>query len=156
MNIRWLMVLGICLLGISVLGLPLAVGDAVPPVSATDQRGVDFVFTNGTRFLLVATEMASAKSANHKLTEKGAGFLEKYQAAYLMDIHTMPSIARMFALPKLRKYPHRIVLVDSAVTLTNFPSLPGRVTVLTLTSTGHIRKIGYWNPDNEPVADYLE
>lgn len=54
MNIRWLMVLGICLSGISALGLPLAVGDAVPPVSATDQHGMDFVFTNGTRIQKIA------------------------------------------------------------------------------------------------------
>jgi hypothetical protein len=134
----------------------LAVGDAVPLVAAKDQHGKEFTFTNGLQYLLVATEMASAKSANRKLAEQGAGFLEKHQAVYLMDIHTMPSIARLFAFPKLRKYPHRIVLVDSAATLADFPSQPGRVTVLALTPTGHIRKISHWNPDGEPVAGYLE
>jgi hypothetical protein len=69
-----------------------------------------------------------------------------------MDIHTMPSVARFFALPKMRKYPHRIVLVDSAATLAGFPAQPGRVTVLALTPSGRIQKIGWWNPESEPVA----
>ena len=46
-----------------------------------------------------------------------AGFLEKHQAVYVTDSHTMPSVARVFALPKMLKYPQRIVLVKTAVTL---------------------------------------
>jgi hypothetical protein len=153
---RWLIVLGFLLLWLSASAAPLAVGDAVPAFSAKDQFGTDFNSTNGTRFLLVATEMAPARLANQKLAGQGAGYLEKYQAAYLMDIHTMPGIARFFALPKMRKYPQRIVLVDSAETLAAFPTQPGRVTVLALTPAEHIRKISYWDPASEPVAGYLQ
>lgn len=132
---------------------PLAVGDPVPAITANDQNGIKFVFTNGIHFLLVATEMDCAISANQKLAAKGAGFLEKYDAAYLMDIHTMPGIARLFAFPKMRKYPERIVLVDSAQALAAFPAQPGRLTILALTTDGHIKKIGYWNPNDEPVDE---
>jgi hypothetical protein len=131
---------------------PLAVGDAVPAISAKDQHGTEFIFTNQLQFLLVATEMACAKAANQKLAGQGAGFLESHHAAYLMDIHTMPGVARFFALPKMRKYPHRIVLVDSAATLAGFPAQPGRVTVLALTPAGRIQKIGWWNPEREPAS----
>jgi len=153
---RWLITLGFLLLWLSADAAPLAVGDAVPAFSAKDQFGIDFSSTNGVRFLLVATEMASAKLANQKLAGQGAGYLEKNQAAYLMDIHTMPGIARLFALPKMRKYPQRIVLVDSAETLAAFPIQPGRVTVLALTPAGHVRKISYWDPASEPVTGYLQ
>jgi hypothetical protein len=149
---RWLAVLGFCLLGGSAHAAQLTVGDAVPSFSAKDQHGMKFVFTNGTQFLLVAMERACGTSANHKLAEQGAGFLEKHQAVYVMDIHTMPGVARFFALPTMRKYPQRIVLVDSAKTLAWVPVQPGRVTLLTLTSAGRIQKISYWNPDREPVA----
>jgi len=155
MVFRWMVVLGIGLVEISAPASQLAVDDPLPTISAKDQHGAEFVFTNGTKYLLVATEMACAKAANHKLADQGGGFLEKSQAVYLMDIHTMPSIARMFAFPKMRKYPQRIVLVDSAATLADFPTQPGRVTVMALTSAGRIQKISYWNPDNEPVTDYL-
>jgi len=156
MNIRWPVVVVVCLLGISVLATQITVGDAVPSIAAADQHGIPFVLTNGTQYLLVVTEMACAKAANQKLAAQGAGFLEKHQAFYLMDIHTMPSIARVFAFPKLRKYPQRIVLVDSADALASFPSQAGRVTVLALTPSGHIQKITYWNPDSEALAAYLK
>ena len=73
-----------------------------------------------------------------------------------MDIHAMPFVARLFALPAMRKYPQRIVLVDSAETLAWVPVQPGRVTVLALTSAGRIQKISYWNPDGEPAAGFLQ
>jgi hypothetical protein len=156
LSFRWLVVLGFCLLWVSVRAAELAVGDAVPSFSATDQHGMKFVFTNGTQFLLVVTERACGTSANHKLADQGAGFLEKHHAVYVMDIHAMPFVARLFALPTMRKYPQRIVLVDSAETLAWVPVQPGRVTVLTLTQAGRIQKISYWNPDSEPVAGYLQ
>ena len=151
LNFRWLVVLAFCLLGISAHPAELAVGEAVPVISAKDQRGSEFILTTNIQFLLVATEMACATTANHKLAEQGTGFLEKYHAAYVMDIHTMPAVGRMFAFPKMRKYPQRIVLVDSPDTLAAFPVQSGRVTVLALTTTGRIQKISYWNPAQEPV-----
>jgi hypothetical protein len=155
-NFRWLFVAGFCLWSLAACASPLAVGDAVPAFAAKDQFGKEFVFTNSVRFLLFATERASGTSANNKLAEQGAGFLEKHQAVSVMDIHTMPGVARLFALPKMRKYPQRIVLVETAGTLAWVPTQPGRVTALALTSEGRIKKISYWNPDNEPVAGYLQ
>ena len=70
----------------------------VPALAVNDQHGKEFVFTNSVRFLVVATEKACGTAASHKLAEQGAGFLEKHQAVYVMDIHTMPSVARVFAL----------------------------------------------------------
>jgi hypothetical protein len=140
---------------VSTRAAPLAVGDAVPAIVANDQHGTAFQFTNGVRFLLVATEMGCSKAANQKLAAAGAGFLEQHHAAYLVDIHTMPAVARVFALPKLRKYPHRIVLVVTADALAAFPAQPGRVTVLALTPTRRIQKISYWNPAHEPVDGFL-
>jgi hypothetical protein len=150
-----MLALGIFLLCLTANAAPLAVGDAVPVIVANDQHGVPFQFTNGIRFLLVVTEMASAKMANQRLAAAGVGFLEQHHAAYLMDIHTMPAIARFFALPKMRKYPHRIVLVDTADALAAFPVQAGCVTVLALTPTGRVKIISFWNPDHEPVAEFL-
>jgi hypothetical protein len=130
----------------------LAVGDAVPVIKAKDQHGRDFSSTNGVRFLLVVAERGSAKAANQKLTEQGADFLETNRAAYLMDIHAMPAVARWFALPKMRKYPQRIILVDAAATLAGFPRRAGAVTVVELSPAGRVVKISFWNPEHEPVA----
>lgn len=135
---------------------PLAVGDAVPAISAKDQNGKDFVLTTNVQYLLIAREMSCAKTANHKLADQGVGFLEEHHAAYLMDIHTMPAIARMFALPKMRKYPERIVLVDAPDALAWVPVQSERITVLALTPAGRIGKISYWNPVSEPVTGIFQ
>ena len=99
---------------------------------------------------------AKAGRATKSSAELGARFLETNQAAFLMDIHTMPAVARFFALPKMRRYPHRIVLVEAADTLAAFPAQPGRVTVLAFTPAGRIRKISFWDPVHEPAAGVFE
>jgi hypothetical protein len=132
---------------------PLETGGSIPKISARDQHGADYVFTNGTAFLLIALDMESAKAANKKLAEQGAGFLEKHGAVYLMDIHAMPGIARYFALPKMRKYPHRIVLMETADALNWVPAKAGHITILKLTPEGRIKTVSYWQPAAEPAAD---
>lgn len=150
--LRWLLVLVVGSLAFSLQASPLAVGDAVPAIVAKDQFGNPFTLTTNLQFLLVAVEMNSAKMANHKLAEQGSDFLETNRAAYLMDIHTMPAVARWFAFPKLRKYPHKIVLIDSAEGLSAFPMRTNSIAVLKLTSMGRIEKVSYWNPASEAPA----
>lgn len=145
-------VLGILLSCQFATAAPLAVGDAIPAIAAKNQHGAAYTFTNGTAFLLIAVEMDAAKAANQKLTEQGAGFLEKHGAAYLMDIHPMPGIAKVFALPKMRKYPHRIVLIETKGVLNWAPSKPGHVALLALNPEGRVSKISYWNPANESAT----
>jgi hypothetical protein len=154
---HWLvaLVLGAVIAG-SAQAAPLAVGDAVPAFSAKDQFGKDFKFEPGLHFLLLGFDMGASKSANLKLSDLGAGWLEKQNAAYVLDIHTMPGIARVFAFPKMRKYPHRIILGDDANLLAPFPRQDGRITVLVLTPDGKICEIRYWNPATEMLGTVLK
>jgi hypothetical protein len=147
---RWLkaLLLGAALAG-PVHAAELAVGDPVPVFSAKDQFGKEFQLPSGRRFLLLGFEMSASKAANGRLAGLGAGWLEQQHAAYVLDIHTMPAVARFFALPKMRKYPQRIVLGEDEKLLAAFPRKPDRITVLVLTPEGKIQEIRYWNP----VAD---
>jgi len=133
----------------------LKVGDAVPAFSAKDQFGVEFKFAPGLRFLLLGFDMGASRPANLKLADLGAGWLEKHGAAYVLDIHTMPGIARVFALPKMKKYPHRIILGDDAALLAPFPRQEGQITVLTLAPDGKIQEVRYWHPADQPLAPLL-
>lgn len=137
------------------LAAPIEVGGTVPSISAKDQHGKDYVFTNGTAFLLVATDMVGARAANRKLAEQGPGFLEKQGAVYLMDIHPMPGVARLFALPKMRKYPQRIVLIETAGALNWVPAKTNQVTVLKLTPEGRVKQISFWQPDDQSAIEAL-
>jgi hypothetical protein len=156
-TLRWLVLLLLCAAGLcSAQAGPLKVGDAVPVFAAKDQFGKDFKFTPGLHFLLLGFDMAASKSANLKLTDLGAGWLEKHDAAYVLDIHSMPSIARMFAFPKMRKYPHRIILGDDENLLAPFPRQDGKITVLVLTADGKIQEVRYWNPTSEALDAVLK
>ncbi len=147
-----LLVLGILLLSLPTLAAPLEVGGVIPKISAQDQHGAAYTFTNGTAGLLIAMDMESAKAANQKLAAAGAGFLEQHNAVYLMDVHTMPAIGQFFALRKMRKYPQRIVLIETANTMNWVPVKTNHVTILKLTPAGKIAKISYWQPAKDPVT----
>jgi len=113
------------LLAVSAPAGELVVGDAVPPFAAKDQFGKEFKLEPGLHCLMLGFDMNASKEANVKLSELGAGWLEKTNAAYVLDIHTMPAVARFFALPKMRKYLQRIVLGDDAAMLAPFPRQAG-------------------------------
>jgi hypothetical protein len=153
---RWLIVIFFCAAYVlSLAAGELKVGDAVPLFSASDQFGKEFKFQAGLRFLLLGFDMGASKTANLKLADLGSGWLEKQGAVYVLDIHTMPAIARVFALPKLRKYPHRIILAEAESLLAPFPRQPERLTVLVLTPGGKIKEIRFWNPASEALAARL-
>ena len=124
----------------------LTVGEAVPSFAAKDQFGKEFKFTPGLHFLLVGFDMNAGKLANHKFADLGPGWLEQRGAAYVLDIHTMPAVARLFALPKMRKYPQRVVLAETATLLAPFPRQPEKITILELAPDGVIRAIRFWDP----------
>jgi hypothetical protein len=67
----------------------------------------------------------------------------------------MPGIGRTFALPKMRKYVHQIILGDDAALIANFPEQKGKVTVLSL-SGGKVKSITYWTPGTEGVDGFLK
>lgn len=55
----------------------------------------------------------------------------------------------------LKKYAHHIILVDDADLIAKFPQQEGKVTVLKLASV-RIQSISYWNPESEPVDNFLK
>lgn len=135
---------------------PYEPGQTVQSFSATDQHGTPFTFQPAeTRFLLISHDMTTGKKANTALSALGKDHLPGKKAIYLANIHGMPGIGRFFALPKMRKYAHRIILGDDAGLIAKFPKQEGKVTVLKLAS-GRIQSIAYWNPESEPVDNVLK
>ena len=101
-------------------------------------------------------DMDSAKAANQKLAAEGTGFLEKHNAVYLMDVHTMPAVGQFFALRKMRKYPQRIILIETANSMNWVPVKTNHITVLKLTKEGKVQKISYWQPATEAAGDVFK
>ena len=135
---------------------PYSVGSKISPFSANDQHGAAFTFdAKSTRFLLVSFDMETGKKANASLTGLGAAYLPGKKAVYVANIFGMPGIGRMFAIPKMKGYAHRIILGDDANLLTPYPQQPAKVTVLKL-DDGKVSKVSYWDPAAEGVDGYLK
>lgn len=135
---------------------PYQTGDKIKSFSAKDQHEADFTLdTANTRFLLVSLDMETGKKANGVLTTKGAEYLPGKKAIYLANIYGMPGIGRFFALPKMKKYTHRIILGDDEKLMTDFPTQEGKVTVIKIVD-GKVSAISYWDPASQNIDDVLK
>jgi hypothetical protein len=149
--------LAVTLLGSALsLAAPYEAGQRVESFQAKDQHEQAFTLKpTETRFLLVSHDMETGKKANTALTALGKDYLPGKKAVYVANIHGMPGVGRMFALPKMKKYSHRIILGDDAALIARFPQQAGKVTVIAV-ADGKVQSIKYWTPGTDGVNDYLK
>jgi hypothetical protein len=124
----------------------LTVGSAFPKMEGMDQHEKAIGIGPGTQHVVITFTMGMGKKANKYFAEKGASFLEENDLILINDIHGMPAVGRVFALPKMRKYPHRIFLADADGLLEPFPSKEGMATVFDLDDNMNIVAIRFWDP----------
>ena len=138
------------------LAAPYEKSDRVEPFDAKTQHEQAFTFKPAdTRFLLVTHDMDTGKKANGVLTTVGPGNLAKKKVVYLANIHGMPGVGRMFALPKMKKYSHTIILGDDANLIARFPEQAGKVTVLKLAG-GRVVSVSYWDPGVDALDGFVK
>jgi hypothetical protein len=140
----------------SLFAAPYEKGQKVESFQAKDQHDQAFTFKPAeTRFLLVTHDMDTGKKANAVLTTLGKDHLSNNKAIYLANIHGMPGIGRAFALPKMRKYAHRIILGDDAALIARFPVQAGKVSILKLRNS-RVVSIQYWSPGVDALDPLLK
>jgi hypothetical protein len=138
------------------IAAPYEKGQSVGTFQAKDQFENAFTFKPAeTKFLLVSHDMETGKKANAVLSPLGKEFLGSKKAVYMANIFGMPGIGRMFAMPKMKKYNHPIILADDEALIAKFPEQKGKVTVLTL-SDGKVSSIAYWAPGAEGIDGVLK
>ena len=120
-----------------------APGERFPGLSTRDQHDRPYAWAGEARRLVVAFEMDTGKAANAFLEKQGADFLARHATLFLSNIHGMPGIARTFALPKMRKYPHRILLADGEHFLDRYPRQENHLTVLDLDAQGVVTAVRF-------------
>ena len=157
---KLLAVLALCFLTTLVSAKPAVatyqVGNRVKSFQAKDKNGVKFGFKKGIKFLLVSFDMKTGKKANKLLHAKGAAYLTDKKAVYVTNIYGMPKIGRAFALPKLKRYAHPIILADAKGLLDPFPTQSKRVTILKLDSSAKIISIIFWDPATTSIDQVLK
>ncbi len=124
------------------------IGDTFAPFTTKDQHEKDYAFEPGfVRLVVVSFEMSAGKDANAFFAEKGAAFLDEQKAVFIANIYGMPAIGRFFALPKMKRYPHRILIADAETFLARYPYQPGKLTALRLDASSRITAIEFADPE---------
>ena len=132
------------------------VGDTFASFTTKDQHEKSYTYEGEARLVIVAFEMGAGKAANAYLEKQPAEFLDTHKAIFISNIHGMPGIGRMFALPKMKKYPHRILLADEENFLTRYPAQENLLTVLSLDDKGVITAIRHVNPKKDMASIFAE
>jgi len=79
-----------------------------------DQFGTYHTVDRHTQTIIVSFEKDTGKDVNTFLASKDSNYLKKNSAVFIANISKMPAIiTRMFAMPKLKKYKHTILLINN-------------------------------------------
>jgi len=110
-----------------------SVGERILPFSLEDQNGTSQAVDESTALILFSRDMDGGKLLKAALEGVPAEFLPTLRAAYVSDISEMPSlVARMFALPSMRKRPYPILLDRLGQTTRRLPDIEGQATLIVL------------------------
>lgn len=126
------------LLAASAVGLapasePYAVGDRIAAVTLEDQHGVERAVDESVALVLFARDMDAGDIVKQALAETDGEALAARHAVYVADISAMPGlVARMFALPRMRKRAYPMLLDRDGVATERFPAREGVVTLMRL------------------------
>ena len=130
---------------------PYKPGDVFETIAVKDQHEKDARISpgSGTKHLIVSFSMSTGKDANRYFENKGATWLDENEAVFLANIYGMPGIGRVFAMPKMKKYPHRILLGDDEHLLDRYPEQKGKLTVFDFNPDGTITAIRFLDPEKD-------
>lgn len=119
------------LLAIALLGAPYKIGQSVMPLNLSDQHGKAVTVSVMPKTLIMAFEKGTGATVNNFLLASGKEYLKKNNAEFVADISQMPSfVVENFALPKMRKYPHTVLLIRDEEQGLCFPAQEDKITVM--------------------------
>ena len=110
----------------------LAVGDPMPPLAREDQHG-RAGGVGGARVVVVSRDMEAGDVVKKALAGRDQAFLDQHAIVYVANISGMPAmVTRLFALPRMRERPYRMLLDLDGNATKDVPAVAGRPTVLAL------------------------
>jgi len=108
-------------------------GDTIAAITLKDQHDNSVSIDETTQLLLFATGMPAGKVVRKVIDAESADILSRNNAVFLSNISGMPRlIAKMFALPKMRKHRYSILLDRDGKVTEKLPSKDGQVTIIKL------------------------
>jgi hypothetical protein len=112
---------------------PLRVGDTLPELTLQDQHGAQRVVDATARVILFSRDMDGGDVLKTALEDLPEGTLEERSVVYVSDISGMPGIiARLFAVPSMRRRPYPMLLDRTGEATALLPDQPGQATMIHL------------------------
>ncbi|TFH23775.1 MAG: hypothetical protein E4H03_05350 [Myxococcales bacterium] len=110
---------------------PYGVGERLERVVLEDQHGVERAVDASSDVILFTRDMDAGDIVKAALADTTAEQLDARHVVYVSDISAMPAmVARLLALPKMRKRPYPMLLDRDGDATARFPARAGLVTVL--------------------------
>ena len=109
------------------------IGKPFPSYTLEDQFGQTNTLSTETRFVIVASEKDVSGKVNDWLKPKAPDFLAAHKTEYVSDIEPMPGIiTTLFAMPKMKKYPFKLLLATEKSFAATYPKEKGRIALFVL------------------------
>ena len=120
----------------------LNIGDSTPTFEIKDQFEKTHKISADTKTILIAESRSTSVIVREYLLTKDTNFLATNKTHYIADISGMPYlISKFIALPKMKKYPFSILLVDEEQAK-SFSTKDDKITVYTVTD-GKVSALKY-------------
>ena len=122
----------------------MEVGAKLSPMQLPDQFGKEHTVDAAHCSLLLVTAQkdVSIKLKDFIMKQK-PDFLQRRRVCFLSDIHEMPGfVTRWFALPKMRKYPFKVLLIYEKER-NPFPVQEDAITTVVLDKDNRVTSIDY-------------
>lgn len=112
---------------------PYAAGDRISEFTLEDQHGKAHTLNANVALLLFNRDMDGGKLIKKALGDAPTDLLSSRRAVYVSDISGMPKlVAKMFALPSMRKRPYAMWLDRDGDATARLPSAEGQATLIFL------------------------
>jgi len=129
-NVALLLVIG---LAATAAAEVVGVGSTLAARTLEDQHGQPRVLDGSVRVVVFARDMEAGDRVEEALEDSTGEELQERGVAYLADISGMPKlVARLFALPAMRRRAYPMWLDRDGAATADLPAEPGKVTILRL------------------------
>jgi hypothetical protein len=120
-----------CVLAAPAAAEPYAVGEKLTAFTLDDQHGEPHSVDASVDVILFSRDMDGGEVLKQGLEDAPEGYLAERKAAYVADISGMPAlVARLFAVPSMRRRPYPMLLDRDGATTARLPDAPARATLI--------------------------
>jgi hypothetical protein len=119
------------------------IGQTINSIILNDQFGTIHNIDEMPRTIIMAFEKEPSAVLNEYLSKQSEGYLEKNNAIFIADISGMPAfVSKSFALPKMREYKYKVLLITDENEGAMYPYQEGQITIIK-TENNRIKSINF-------------